>query len=73
MGFQLLHKVGIINAYRHKTEGRRFLTRTGPQGTTNGVRTNLHILDAILTHGRLEVTIGELLKRSGKQDILDHE
>jgi hypothetical protein len=37
------------------------------------VGTNLHILNAVLAQGRLEVTIGELFKRPGKQDILDHE
>jgi hypothetical protein len=35
--------------------------------------TNLYILDAVLTQGRLEVTVRELFKRSGKQDILNHE
>jgi protein subunit release factor A len=37
------------------------------------VGTNLHVLNAVLAQGRLEVTVRELFKWSGKQDILDHE
>ncbi len=73
MGFQFLDQLRVVNTHRHKTQGGRFLTRTGPQDATNGVRTNLDVLNAFLAQIGLELTVGELLKRSRKQDILDHQ
>jgi hypothetical protein len=73
MGFQFLDEVRVVDAHRHKTQRGRFLTRTGPQGAPNGVRTNLDILNAFLAQIGLELTVGELLKGSSKQDILDHK